>query len=100
MIQHVSGGLGFNGPPKSVVISLAKNTANNGVSPFLVPVGAGVFANSFFSAFDQPVVFYIDPAGKPTVVASAPNSVISNTQVTLTGYLLDCTVNTCAAIAP
>ena len=101
VIQHVSGSLGLNGPPKSVVVNLAKdNVANSGVSAFFTPVVAGAATNSFASVFDQPVLFYIDAGGKPTILASADSSTISNGQVTLTGYLLDCTVNTCAAIAP
>ena len=100
VIQHVSGSLGFNGPPKSAVVNLAKDAvANSGVAAFFTSVAAGAGTNNFFSVFDQPVLFYIE-AGKPTVLASGDESTISNMQVTLTGYLLDCAVNICAPIAP
>jgi hypothetical protein len=102
VIQHVSGFMSMNGLPKSVTVSLAKDgVSNSGTSTFFATVAGNSFSpQSFISAFDQPTQYYIDAAGTPTIIANADNSSITNSQVTLTGYLLDCTVNTCTPIAP
>jgi len=52
-------------------------------------------------AFDQALLGYADPGSAVTVQMSI-NGSFDNTaaSVTVTGYLLDCAVNQCAAIAP
>jgi hypothetical protein len=50
------------------------------------------------SAVDQPVLLYSD-AGEAIVVGLFSDGVISELSITITGYLLDCTVGPCAPIA-
>jgi hypothetical protein len=50
-----------------------------------------------FGAFDQPVLFYVDAGTTPTGLVQANN--LQGLELTLTGYMLDCTVAPCAAIA-
>jgi hypothetical protein len=70
--------------------------ANNASSSFLAPP-------SFqrIGIFDQPVLLYFDAGSEPsvTIFTDAPFST-SPSQVTLSGYLLDCVTTPRAAIAP
>src|SRR6516162_9617264 len=52
------------------------------------------------SLFDQPVLQYIDGGSIPVLGASTDASISTSSQVTLSGYLLDCVTTPCAAIAP
>jgi hypothetical protein len=95
VIQHVSSGeLVFNGTPASVGVSLSGHADNQ--SGFLAP-----FAGQL-SAFDQPVLYYLDSGEVPSV-GVGPSGVtfagIAGQFIMLSGYLLDCKVSPCAPIA-
>jgi hypothetical protein len=101
VVQHVSGLLYFNGTPDAVTVQLGN--------------GSGFFAPFVDneSLFDQPVLYYVDGGTSPVVNVSLLVPVSQSggagtskdmftadpQSVTLTGYLLNCTVSPCAAIA-
>ena len=95
VIQHVSSGeLVFTGTPTGIQISVSGHAFSQ--SGFLAP-----FAGQL-SLFDQSVLYYFDSGEKPSVFVGpigttflAPFAQF----IMLSGYLIDCTVNTCAAIA-
>jgi hypothetical protein len=95
VIQHFSGSVNFSGTPSNVFARLLSDAAG----PF-----AGVIATAAASSvgttqtiYDQPVLLYFDPPLEP-VAQVAGNNILS-ASFTLTGYMLDCTVAPCAAIA-
>jgi hypothetical protein len=72
-----------------------------------------VFAGGLLSAFplslglegtlaigDQPVQFYVDGGSSFIGFVSADGTAVVSGDMILTGYLLDCTANQCAPIAP
>jgi hypothetical protein len=65
-------------------------------STFSVTVTGG------FLAVDQPVLVYFNDSQMPTVRAQLSSGTFANfiTFASLTGYMLDCTIAPCAAIAP
>jgi hypothetical protein len=91
VIQHVSGLVDFQSNVSFVFIS-AGSPKGQGFSAFLAPV----FTNA--TQFDQLVQLYVDAGDGPKVNLNADQSV-STGILTLTGYLLDCTVAPCAKIA-
>ena len=97
VIQHVSGLIGFGTAPSEVEV-LLNNGSGFPLSAFFAPFKT-------FSAFDQPVQAYFDPAEIIEVqiglVGGAfpdPADSISEV-VTLTGYELDCNAAPCPTIA-
>jgi hypothetical protein len=71
------------------------------LSAFQVPIlGPDVAAGLFRVAGDQAVQFYVD-GGKSFVVQPVTNGTFQGAPIiNLTGYLLDCTVSSCTAMAP
>lgn len=96
VVQHVSGQVFFGDLPTPVTVLLTKLTADTQLrSIFPVP-------NS--QAFDQPVLAYYDAGENPLVIITADPQleIFEPTKfagVTLTGYLVDCNIGPCAAIA-
>jgi hypothetical protein len=101
VVQHISGLVSYSGTPFSIIISLY--TPNSGVplSAFFAPLTG---PDTSLTAFDQPVLAYIDP---PLVsgaffgvrVDLGPGRVTSGGQVmTMSGYMLDCTAAPCATL--
>src|SRR5205085_5518198 len=94
VIQHVSGLISF--------LSVGSN-------PVLIQVAVNsLMFSSFFtqvvvssSAFDQPVLGYVDAGDTATLVAREIGTSISmGGSFSVSGYLLDCTVSPCNTIAP
>ena len=94
VIQHVSAELLFQSSVSSQVQVLVSGGGLAG-SSFLVP-----FSRSLAS-FDQLVQLYADQGTAPGVqiVADSGLTQVFSGFLTLTGYLLDCTVAPCATIA-
>jgi len=108
-VQHVSIHLQASGNPippgigmmvtlDGVMVTPTSTNATNFTSfpGTVIPVG------SSFAVVDQPVLAYLDAGVQPSLsvyieVNSATNSF--NGSATLTGYMLDCTIAPCAAIA-
>jgi hypothetical protein len=95
VVQHVSGQILFNPLPTAVSVRLTNLTAYTQLrSIFPVP-------NS--QAFDQPVLVYYDAGDVPLVIIttdSQSGAELDNfVGVTMTGYLVDCNIGPCAAIA-
>jgi hypothetical protein len=115
VVQHVSGALTFNGTPDTIEVLLSslgiesKNTAPPAFSAFF----AGSVDNA--SWFDQQVLVYFKGGSTPLVTVTslaasgasgsgagkqAPAFTGATQPVTLTGYLVNCNLIPCAAIAP
>ena len=99
VIQHVSARLRMPADPTFVEVAVQQ-------SSFFAPFAGVTSGFQFFdSAFDQPVLLYVDAGVAPFALAGLGSSNFTNTGVgsqimTLTGYLLDCTASPCAQIAP
>ena len=91
VIQHVSAIVIFNSAISDVTAAVF-SSGSEGFSSFLPPI----FGNS--TRFDQPVQLYVDAGNSPGVNVTA-NSNVNTGNLTLTGYLLDCTAAPCAKIA-
>jgi hypothetical protein len=92
VIQHVSAHVNF----QSIVGEVkATVSSREGFSAFLPPISRN------FTQFDQLVQLYVDAGDGPEVQfeGDAGQTGVSNGFMTLTGYLLDCTVAPCAKIA-
>jgi hypothetical protein len=89
VIQHASAIVIFNSAVSEVTAAVS---SPEGFSTFLPPI----LSNS--TRFDQLVQLYVDAGNHPIVVVGA-NSTVSAGNMTLTGYLLDCTIAPCAQIA-
>ena len=94
VVQHVSGGFR---DPTGVIVQLGSTTSGNVESVFSHFLAISV--NSL-SAFDQPVLMYVDAGDYPEVNLSNLGSTAFSPlfEMTLTGYLLDCTASPCAQI--
>ena len=80
--------------------ALAPAGTNQLLSAFQVPILGPDLANGLFRvAGDQAVQFYVD-GGQSFLVQPDTNGTFQGAPIiSLTGYLLDCTVSSCAAIA-
>lgn len=100
VVQHVSGGIEYSGTPNFIAVSLF--TPNSGVplSQFFAPL----VVTTGLSVFDQPVLAYIDPPLISGVffgirVDLGPGRFTNGQSVmTMSGYMLDCTVAPCAPL--
>ena len=94
--QHVSAFGALTSPGNTVEVVVSTETAV--LSTFAPPVFGT--ANQGF-AFDQPVLGFAD-AGQTVTVFISTNGSFNEaaSDFIVTGYLLDCKVNTCAPIAP
>lgn len=96
VVQHVSAFGALTSPGNTVEVVVSTPTAV--LSTFAPPV-FGTTNQGY--AFDQPVLGFAD-AGQAVTVFVSTNGSFDQTasDFVVTGYLLDCTVNHCAPIAP
>ena len=96
VVQHVSGQVFFGNSPTAVTVTLTNLTADTQLrSIFPVP-------NS--QAFEHTVLAYYDAGENPLVIITTdpqleilqPSNFVG---VTMTGYLVNCNIGSCAAIA-
>jgi hypothetical protein len=94
VLQHISGTTIWSSAP-SAVFGFARNGAGVVVTRFLAQT------SDTTTFFDQPVLVYYDAGQQPDVViiAGALTSTALGGNITLSGYLVDCGVAPCAAIA-
>jgi hypothetical protein len=93
VIQHFSGSESFSQPTDFVEARLL--TPSSAVlSVFLIPSNI-----ESISDFDQAVLVYYDAGEQPFAQSNAIGVLINQASFTLTGYMLDCTIAPCAAIA-
>jgi hypothetical protein len=103
VIQHISGGLSYNGTPFSITVSLFGPSSGVPLSQFFAPLVVTGTGTSF-TAFDQAVLAYIDPPPVSGLffgirVDIGPGSLTAGTQVmTMSGYMLDCAAAPCATL--
>jgi hypothetical protein len=105
VIQHVSGSIAVSSNPGSILVVLSQFVA--GITPSSTFIVTSLFPFDSVSRvgvflFDQPVLLYFDAGQTPAVQVSVglSSSVINyNVDITLTGYLLDCTAAPCQPIA-
>ena len=90
VVQHVSVGLALLANGTRGQVSL-EGGANGGFSDFS-------FQPPIFFV-DQPVLVYFDAGSAPFVFAETDVGLSSNSDATISGYLLDCATTPCAAIA-
>jgi hypothetical protein len=93
VVQHVSGALVFLADTTAAEVFL-QNGANQALSAFLAPPS---FQQA--SLFDQPVLQYFDAGSAPFVLTRSDVDPAGNSQMTISGYLLDCATTPCEAIA-
>ena len=93
VVQHVSGSLVFLADTTAAEVFL-QNGANQALSAFLAPPS---FQQA--SLFDQPVLQYFDAGSAPFVLTRSDVDPAGNSQMTISGYLLDCATTPCEAIA-
>jgi hypothetical protein len=96
VVQHVSAFGALTSPGNTVEVVVSTETAV--LSTFAPPV-FGTTNQGF--AFDQPVLGFAD-AGETVTVFISTNGSFNQaaSDFVVTGYLIDCTVNPCAPIAP
>jgi hypothetical protein len=95
IIEHVSGQFQFTGTPISLDLELL-GPHQELLSDFFIPFFG------FVSAFDQPVLVYLDAGTAPSVFLGSQHSgtlTVNLGTVALTGYVVDCTTSPCAPIA-
>jgi hypothetical protein len=96
VVEHIAGELTFTATPLINSIQIQSGLGSNLLSEFSTPI----LGNAAFSFFDQPVHFYVDQNQTFNVTPSTCCSVSANeVMFTVTGYLLDCSVASCAPIA-
>jgi len=97
VVQHVSAFGALTSPGNVVEVVVSTNTAV--ISTFAPSVFGSPGTQGF--AFDQTVLGYAD-AGQTVTVFISTNGSFNQaaSDFVVTGYLLDCTVNHCAPIAP
>ena len=92
VVQHFSGLANFSAAPSLVNASLNEQSGFS-LSIILAPVIGSA------SRFDQPVLVYYDAGQQPFAELQAVGATVTAAAITLTGYMLDCTIAPCAAIA-
>lgn len=98
VVQHMSGQLTVTALSTYIEVTAGPDVAGEWITQLQLFVNNSTFQ----SFFDMPVHFYVDAGVSPTVSASTYGSVpfqTNNQVVSLSGYLLDCNVAPCAAIA-
>jgi hypothetical protein len=110
VIQHISGNMGFKTNPTVAGVAISAGPVGSANTPaaFFAPIftsNDSATGAVTISQFDQPVLLYIDALGLPLVsvtgfsaTAGATAVLLSEPQVTLSGYLLVCSTSPCAAI--
>jgi hypothetical protein len=105
VVQRISGQVATSNPVLVEIGAGIQTVSGNSSSgqtlvtffpPTQVPNGS-----TFASAFNEPVLFYVDAGSSPMVVFSPflNTGIQSGFVNSLTGYLLDCTSSPCAPIA-
>ena len=92
VVQHFSSLANFSAAPSFVNASLNEQSGF-----FLSIILAPVIGSA--SRFDQPVLVYYDAGQQPFAELQAVGATVTAATITLTGYMLDCTIAPCAAIA-
>jgi hypothetical protein len=93
VVQHFSADVGWSVVPSTVIATLGFSTVGFS-SVFLAPLSGTT------SSFDQPVLVYFDGGQTPVATVSAVGvGTVVGGDFHLTGYLLDCSIAPCAAIA-
>jgi hypothetical protein len=101
VIEHISGLISFATTPNSIWVQL-NNGSGSPVSTFFAPLAP----STNFSAFDQTVQAYFDPAEhggiievQVALIGGAFTGAVSPNLINLTGHVLDCTAAPCSPIA-
>jgi hypothetical protein len=90
VVRHVSGQIFIN-PPTAATVMLTNLVAYTLLrSIFPVPNA---------QALDQPVLVYYDAGENPLVIITSDSQLDNFVGLTMTGYLVDCSIGPCAAIA-
>ena len=101
VIQHIGGFVVLTAQPTSTDVYIQDNTIGTTFGAFFVP--SNPLPSGFESLFDQAVLGYVDAGDFAIVAVDVQGNSVFNTgtqEVTLTGYVLDCSAAPCAAIAP
>jgi hypothetical protein len=93
VVQHFSGQTTYSGVPSLVIARLLQNGNITVLTTFLPPISGNV------TEFDQPVLVYFDAGQSPEAITGSLSATAVNASFSLTGYLLDCTIAPCTAIA-
>jgi hypothetical protein len=88
VIQRISG-LASSEVSSDLLFTLSEGFGLAGFARFFSPSSAGGF-------FNEPVLLYLDAEAFPVVTVRG--TAVQTMDVTVTGYLLDCTISTCAPI--
>jgi hypothetical protein len=101
VVEHISGLISFATTPNSVWVQL-NNGSGAPVSTFFAPLAP----STSFSAFDQTVQAYFDPAEhggiievQVALIGGTFTGAVSPNQIVLSGHILDCTAAPCMPIA-
>jgi hypothetical protein len=105
VIKRISGTVNVTPTPGGLLVAISNNAVNNfAENQFLVPtVNTGTEVTSFFN---EQALLYVNQGNAPHATAlvlggGGSSTFTSDTQLLfLIGYLLDCTANHCASIAP
>jgi hypothetical protein len=92
VVGNISGQINFFAAPFFSTVSASPGGVPR--SQFFPPLNPALN----FTIFDQPVNFYVDQNQSVTVTVAA-NTDIMDTNISVTGYLLDCNAAPCAAVA-
>ena len=99
VIQHVSGLVQLNAVPTNIAVNFFETAGVGLTAELLAPL-------STISAFDQPLLFYVDSGTsvqvQVSIFSNAGAAFVGGNAfqfVTLTGYELDCAVAACSPIA-
>jgi len=92
VIQHINANFSISPAPTIAGVDLDIN--NSYTASFISPTING------FNILDQSVQFYVDGGNTASFFEFVTGTTLVFPVITVTGYLLDCTVNQCAPIAP
>jgi hypothetical protein len=96
VIQYVSGKVLFANSPPENIVAVDVGFGTSPFSPLSTFFGPLVGIN--VSLFNQSILVYID-GGLAPAVSIETDVAITFYNVTISGYLLDCSKSSCAAIA-
>jgi hypothetical protein len=95
VIQHFAGVISFiSGGPSNVIATVQSGDGSLAGS---VVTATAPTSNGLETVFDLPVLLYSDAGQVPMAFVEGAN--VSKPSITLTGYMLDCTIAPCAPIA-
>jgi hypothetical protein len=97
VVQHASLSVGTSTSATKVFFTLAKAFSGS-LTQFPLAVSPGI--GEGVAAIDQPILVYYDQGEQPTFVLFADGAgLFSFSTINLSGYMLDCSIAPCAAIA-